>query len=477
METLFIPYQIRENLELYKEFFSKFKNYSVFLLLNGSECIIHHEVMTTLLSIIKNNHIEKFIEDYFAEDDIISYAVYKINASPSGETWDTLIASTHYTPYLSKLLENILVSKNHHLGGIYFLSLEFKTIIDKILKNTLNTKFNNYLQIFVCILNSGGIKLVVKHQGNIISAQTFEYPSDKSDLYIQGVIEQEIENCLISSKAYIDDLALDVCLIFIVNHNLKLLLQSSDFGAKHTIHTIIYEDSDVALNGQEIGGNYQSSQFADELIVKLFNEQKSFPASNKFLKCISKLNIINRWSFKLLITIIMLLISANSIIKIKTLLNYQKVTSLNDKYFTIEEDYNKLKQKYAYIPNLTNLANLYVFESLLQIPVPTPFELLEKFLISSSSNIYIEEVKWYLLDQDNALLSANQNMQSEILLKFITYNMSVEDSIKLLEQQIINYNTEFKDMIVQLTILNAQVVNLSDRVVIPAIIVITKQKG
>ncbi|MCC8398012.1 MAG: hypothetical protein LN569_01670 [Rickettsia endosymbiont of Labidopullus appendiculatus] len=460
--SLFVSAEKQNELDSYKEFFAKFKKYYVFFLLSGSECQLRHELVPVLHSIVKTNPVEKFIEEYFLADYIVGYSVYSINTRPS-EVWNTLIISSPYTPPLSKLLENLLASNTQKFGGVYFLTLELQTIIDKIIKNVENNKYSEYLQIFVCILNTSGIKLVVKHQGNIISIQTFDYPPDKSDLYIQGIIEQEVEDCLISCKNYIDSLAFKVCIILIVDQNLKLLLEQSNFGG----HPVICKSSDI------LGKN---NKFSDSMIVKLFNEQKSFLASNQYLESIAKLNIISSLVFKPLITIMIVLIFTASVIKVKTVGNYKKLDILNSRYFSTEQDYYNVKQSYPYLQNATNLADLYVFESLLQIPAPTPFDSLEKFLTTLPANLHLEEIKWQRLDIDNTLLSSsNQYIQIKMSLKFIANDMLVEEATKLLEQKITNFSEVFSNMDINFTIFTDQILGLSNRVVIPASVIISKK--
>lgn len=460
--NLFVSAEKQNELDSYKEFFAKFKKHYVFFLLSGSECQLRHELVPVLHSIVKTNPVEKFIEEYFPPDYIVGYNVYNINTRPS-EVWNTLIVSSPYTPPLSKLLENLLASNTQKFGGVYFLSLELQTIIDKIIKNVENNKYSEYLQIFVCILNTSGIKLVVKHQGNIISKQTLDYPADKSDSYIQGIIEQEVEDCLISCKNYIDNLALKVCIIFIVDQNLKLLLEQSNFAG----HPVI-----CIVNSGEF-----DNKFSDGMIVKLFNEQKSFLASNQYLESIAKLNLISSLVFKPLITIVIILIFAASVIKVKTIANYKKLDLLNSHYFSTEQDYYNVKQTYPYLQNTTNLADLYVFESLLQMPVPIPFDLLENFLTSLPPDLHLEEIKWQRLDLDNTLSSSNQYIQIEMSLKLIANNMLIEEATKLLEQKIVNFSKIFSNRDINFTIFTEQILDLPNRVVIPTSLIITKKKG
>ncbi|WP_341763729.1 hypothetical protein [Candidatus Tisiphia endosymbiont of Beris chalybata] len=440
----------------------------MFFLLNNSDCKLRHDLVPVLPSIVKTNPVEKFIEEYFSKDNIVGYNVYNVTTKPS-EIWNTLIVSSHYTPFLSTLLDHVLLNTNLKFGGMYFVVLELNIIIDKIINQIDRAQYIEHLQIFVCILQSSGIKLIVKHKGNIISIQTFDYPADKSDSYIQGIIEQEIADCLIESKNYIISLGLKVCIIIIVNEHLKTLLANSKFG-EHEVISV--------TNHTLLGKHYiNSDKFFDPMLVKLFNKHKNYPAYNKDLKIISKLNIFSSFVFKPLLIIIIGLVITLVVVKLKTLENYKKLAILNLHYSSVEQEYYNIKQKYPYIQNATNLADLYIFEALLQIPIPIPFDILENFVRSLPPSLILEGMKWHRLDLNNTLLSPTQYTETTIFLKFITVNTSIEDSIKMLKQQIADYTKIFGNMEISLRIFNDQIVNLSNRVVIPLSLIITKRLG
>jgi hypothetical protein len=515
IDSLFVSSEDQSNIDSYKEFFNKFKKFNISLLLNGSECELHHELVPILGSIVKSKPVKNFIQENFAKDDIVAHYVYDVQTSPS-EVWNTLIASTPYKPNLGKLVEYLLSNKSKKFKGIYFLALEFRVIIDKIIEDTEDGKYTEYLQIFICVLAIEGIKLIVKHRGNIIAIRRFDYPLDKSELYIQGVLEQEVSDCLIASRIYIDNLNLKVCIIFVVDDNLKSLLEKSSFNQ----HQIIYKSSNSLLDdrsisqllyaqGSEEGGQskpieqkvtsptanslanlpvevdfsnisnkkHPNSRFSDYLIIKLFNAQKSFSASNEYLESIHKINLISSLIFKPLIALMIILICGAAIIKIKTLENYKKLAILYSQYLSTEQDYYNSKQQYPYIQNATNLADLYVFEALLQVPTPTPFDLFEKLLTNLSSNFHLEWINWQMVNLDKILLSSGQSIEIAILLKFISNNMSLEDSKKLLEQQVTNLAKILNDMDVKFTIISDQILELHNRVIIPVSVTITNKKG
>ncbi|MCC8417561.1 MAG: hypothetical protein LN588_03505 [Rickettsia endosymbiont of Bryobia graminum] len=468
VDSLFIPIENRDHLNLYNDFFQKFKKFYVFLLLNNSECVLRHELIPVLHSIVKTNPVGKFIEEYFPKDNIVGYNIYNINTTPS-ETWDTLIVSSDYTPYLSKLIDFIVLNSGLQFSGIYFLALELRIIIDKIINKANEGVFSEHFQIFVCILKGSGINLVIKYKNNIITIQRFDYPTDKSDLYIQGMIEQEVSDYLINYKNYIENLNLKVCIIIIADDNFKLLAEHSQFGE----HKLICKSFN-----QILGKTLQDTdKFADSLIIKLFNEQKTHSAYNKNLKTISSLNIFNSLVFKPLNIIIITLIITACIIKVKTLENQHKLTILHSHYSSAEQEYYEVKQRYPYIHKATNLADLYIFESLLQIPISIPFDLLEKFVRGLPDNLFLEGMKWERLDIDSTLISPNPYTKTQIFLKFIIDNTTVEEAMKILKQQI-DYSTKtFGNIDTNVIIFHDQIVNLSNRIVIPLSIIISKNRG
>ncbi|XVN42639.1 MAG: hypothetical protein RCG15_08695 [Candidatus Rickettsia vulgarisii] len=468
VDSLFIPLENRDNLNLYNDFFQRFKKFYVFLLLNNSECTLRHEIIPVLHSIVKTNPVGKFIEEYFPKDNIVGYSIYNINTK-SSETWDTLIVSSDYTPYLSKLIDYIVVDSELQFSGIYFLALELKTIIDKIITKANEGIYTEYFQVFVCILKGSGINLTIKHKNNIIEIQRFDYPADKSELYIQGIIEQEVSDCLINYKNNIENLNLKVCIIIIAEENFKLLVEHSRFGE----HKLICKSYNQLL-GKTFN---EGDKFADPLIIKLFNEQKAHSAYNKNLKLISKLNIFNSLVFKPLNIIIIFLIVTACITKIKTLENCKKLTTLHSHYSSAEQEYYNVKQRYPYIQNTINLADLYIFESLLQTPTSIPFDLLEKFVKELPPSLFLEGIKWGRLDIDSTLLSPNPYTKTEIFLKFIIENTNIEDAMKILKQQIDDSTKIFGSVDINITIFNDQIVNLSNRIVIPLSIIISKNGG
>ncbi|MFY9589344.1 hypothetical protein [Rickettsia endosymbiont of Halotydeus destructor] len=464
-ESLFVPFSDSIDLNLYKSFFHKFKNFDVFFLLDGPDCKMRHDSIPILKSLVKIDPIERFIDGYFNKDDITAHYIYKISTIPS-EIWSTLIMSSPCVPPLSDVVKGVLETRSLNFKGIYFLALEFKAIIDNIIKNTEQNKYTDYFQICVFILEASGIKFIIKYQNNIISTQTFEYPPDKSESYIQGIIEQELTDCLLLYKNYISNLKNEVCIIFIVGNELQILLQQSNFEN----HPMIFVPVNEILNEPAL----ISGKFLDTNISKLFIKYKKFQAVNANLKTIKKLNFVSSLIFKLFTLGMLILLFIAAIIKYQVLKNNKEVLFFSEKYYATTQNYNEIKRKYPYIQNTTNLADLYVIEKLLEMPVILPFELITKL----DSAFKIKEIKWELIDVDNTLLISKRQLGIKILLEFITNNLSLEDSMKNLNNHINDIHNILNqgDIDFIVTISKNSIINISDRIVIPLFIQY-KRKG
>lgn len=65
VDSLFVPLEDQDNLELYKYFFKKYKEFYVFFLYDDKACELKHELVPVLQSVVKVNPVEKFIEEHF----------------------------------------------------------------------------------------------------------------------------------------------------------------------------------------------------------------------------------------------------------------------------------------------------------------------------------------------------------------------------------------------------------------------------
>ncbi len=233
---------------------------------------------------------------------------------------------------LSDIISCIIDNRSLDLKGIYFLTLELKVIINKIVQNIENDKYNDYFQICVYVSQASGIKFIIKHKNNIITIRNLEYPFDKTTGYVQGIIEQEINDCLILFKNYISNLDQRACIILIVDEELKSLLESTNFEER----PVIFIPVDNILNKQTL----EKERFIDTNISRLFLEYKSFPAYNNNLKSIKKLVTIKDLTFKLYSALLIILILVVGIIKYNIKQNYKDINSINEKYYATTQEYD-----------------------------------------------------------------------------------------------------------------------------------------
>ncbi len=404
IDTHFIGLSDQQNFSKYQQYFNKYKNYAIFFLLDNNDCNVKRELIPILQSVVKFNPAEQFINSHIPPADISAYNVYNIS-SVNGEVWNTMICTLPASAPSFTLIEQV-ISSNLNFGGIYFLNLEYQSIIQHILLKTNNLKFNEYLQIFSSITDSGGIKFVIKHKNEIIAIKNTEYPIDKSEIYIQGMIEQQISDYLISFKSYITRFELKVCLIFLLTDSIKTLVSQSNFD-EHPVIILTPPDLIIPVNKRTF-------KFLDNAIIELFAESKSFLALNKSIKSITQLNLLNRIVFKPFIAIVILLIGLLLNIKLNIWQNQNNTLELNTKYYEISNEYTNLKQRYPNISDITNLADLYSLESFLKIPVILPFDSLDNFLQNLDKDVELNKISFSILNTNNIVSSSNIEFKMEL---------------------------------------------------------------
>jgi hypothetical protein len=469
VENSFIAFQENSlDLNAYKSFLDKFRNFNVIFLLDGPECKMRHDLIPLLQSIVKTDSIEQFISGYFNKDDIIAYYIYEVITNPS-EVCSTIIVSTPCVPPLSEMLECTLQNASLNFKGLYFLALELNTLINKIIYNTNNNKYANYFQICVFFLEASGIKFVIKHKNNIIKTSNFDYPTDKSNSYIQGIIEQEINDCLILFKNYISNLNNEVCILFIVDDNFQTLLKHTNLGD----HTAIFIPVDDILKEQ----NLLPNKFIDSHVSQLFLKYKNFLAYNNYLKSIERLNVIGSISLKLFSIVILILLFIAGTIKYHTYVNNNETLFLGKKYYSVSQEYHDVKSKYPYINNTINLADFYVIEKLLEEPVVLPFDLLQKLIIAIGPEFQLQQIKWELTNIDTVLLISKRHLKIKILLKYTTNNVSVNQAIEKLNEHMKNIQQKLGDVAVHFSIFEDKIIDVMGRIVIPLSMHIIDNKG
>jgi hypothetical protein len=177
--------------------------------------------------------------------------------------------------------------------------------------------------------------------------------------------------------------------------------------------------------------------------------------------------------FKPLIISIIIILSILIRISYSTWENKQKIFALHNQSYQLAKEYNSIKKKYPYINDVVNLADFYSFSKLLKLPVPTPFDMFDKFLLNLSPSVLIDKIKWELQDYHN-IVSPQQHLKIYILIKFIDNNVSIEEAKINLDKYINTLKKDFDNFDVHYMSFSHQITNISNCVIIPAAIFMTK---
>lgn len=391
INSIFINSKDEDFQKKYKEFLKKYKSHHIIFLLDDKNCILKHEIMPIISSIIKSNPVENFIQKNYHPEDIVAHNVYEITTQ-NGEIWHTCIASMPFVFPISELL-GYVITNSFKYSGIYFLSLEFETIIERILQKTQNTEFVNHLQIFVTITKSSDIRIVVKYKKNIMDEQIVEYPGDKSDMYVQGTIEQTISDKLIYYKPFIEKLNLQTCIITLSDQELQNLLSTMEFANCKTI----------AITGEEISisENTKIDRFQDNTLLEIFNNFSTHLALNKPLKSITKLSLINGIIFKPLLVIIFGICITLSIIKYKSISLHNETTNYNQRYYKLSEEYRNIQNRHPELKNADDLIELHNIENFINKTVITPFDHIKAIFSYDATNLKIKKMSWKIKNPKN----------------------------------------------------------------------------
>lgn len=456
INSLFLNYQQENLIQACCDFLKNYTHYQVIILLDSPESQQKHDFIPMIQSILKFNPIEKFIGENYKPEDLIAYNVYNIDYT-NGEVWETVIASSEYTPILSQLLE-FVIDKPFYYKGTYFLSLEIETITNAILQKQSGNNLADEFQIFIAITETSHIRIAAKHKKNILDEGTFEIPPDKSEAYIAGIIENVVTDKLLKYKSYINSLDLKVALVLLCSSTLlKIFFETPSLQGCSLIshHNDAQEDlpPEVQLvetqKSQYVDGAYNS--FYDQQLVDIFIKEKSYIATNKFLTSITTLTVINSVIFKPLIITALIIVAMLGNLKYQDMKTGFETYQLNNKYYTISEQYRNIKKKHPEIENINNLTELYNLENILSKPIPTPIKFLLKLLSVNLPNIELESVNWYSRDAESKSSAAIIQLNCESSKKDVNEAKSfIENYIlelkKLFPNEEINFDKTYPDM-------------------------------
>jgi hypothetical protein len=452
-DSIFIDHNNPDKITLYKDFLTKRANFQVVFLLDSEECGLKHEFIPMFQSIIKSNPVEKFLEENYKAEDIIAYNVYNIDHT-NGEVWETTVASAPYSHNINQLVEFVIYN-SFRLGGVYFLSMEFEPIIDKILEQKNLSDCGEDFQIFTVITEASNIRVATKYQKNILDESITEFPSDKSDLYIVGTIEQIITDIVLKYKGYIKTMDSKVCLIFACDPVLYALLAESKLfkdykivnyyadpheGDKVSINPVATIPPDSLPSGEDSPQPHyhnSSSHFQDDTLLELCVHTRKYQALNKLLRSIGKLTIINSIVFKPLFVIVIIIGSVLASFKYRAYTIQTETIELNNKYYLLSEKYRNIQKRHPDVENIANLADLYNFQTILRLVSPTPFKALEEIFSIKRPNIEVVNIVWFAQ-------GANILDKKALIAIDVIYENSKKDK-QLLEQSLNDYVNDMKN--------------------------------
>ena len=460
LSTIFVDYKDQGYLTICCTFLKDYKRFQVLILLDSPECQLKHEFMPMLQSILKFNPVEKFIQDNYKPEDIIAYYVFNVGGdTTNGEIYETIIASSTYTYSINQLLEFIIYN-SFRFNGIYFLSLEFESIIDAILKIKHATDCQKDLQIFVTITEASNIRIVTKYKKNILDELTVDFPSDKSDLYIAGTIEQAISDQILKYKAYMQSLDLKICLIFLCNKTLCKIFEEMPSLQIH--HIVTYSNDSMLVENK-------NKHFQDNSLLELFMENKKHLALNKLLRSITKLIAFNSFMFKPLFLIIIGIIIFLASLKYHSILIHKETIELNDKYYSSSEKYRSMKKRHPEIHDITNLTDLYNLQTMLSIKEPNHFDFLKNLFSINSPNIEVINIHWYA--KDTTLDNKKTFLEFDLL--YINNKKGIEIAKKILDNYVNEIKLIFQEYQVTYVIEYDNVIELPRTLTIPAKITVS----
>jgi hypothetical protein len=391
INSIFIDSTAEDFQRKYRRFLKKYKHYHIVFLLDGKNCELKHEIMPILGSIIKSSPVESFIEKNYAAEDIVAHNVYEITTQ-NGEVWNSCIASMPFIFPVNELLE-FVINNSFKYSGMYFLSLEFETIIDRILQKSQNLECINHLQIFATITKSSDIRIVVKYKRNIMDEQVIEYPRDKSDMYIQGTIEQSISDKLHFYKPFIEKLNLKTCAITLSDRNLQKLLGTLQFDK---CKTIAIASEDICLTTEK-----RSSVFQDNTLIEILNNFNTHLALNKPLKSITQLTLVNNIIFKPILAIMLGICITLATIKYKSVTLYEEMSDYNQEYYTLSEEYRAIQKLHPELKNASDILELHSLETQLSKTNSTPFNHLKNIFAYDNQSLKIKNLSWKIFNPQN----------------------------------------------------------------------------
>jgi hypothetical protein len=377
----------------YHKFLEKYKYHEIFFILDKSDIKLDHADIPISYNLIYQNPITQFIKSNFNPNTLVSSNVYNITYNKQ-EIHHTVFTSTPVPKELHNWLEYISSNK-FELKNIYFLTLNAPQLLNNILENA-NIPNLNSLRLFVTVTKSSSVRIIISDHNNILESHSFTPPADKSNAYIQGIIEQVVFDSLISLKNYIHHNQVTPSLIILASEELKQLLNRSKFNIADVV---ILSEEDLIIRSKP-----RLKNDTDNIILSLLNNNFASPATQKTLDSYKRITKFNNLLSNPCYVIISILIITLLVTQLRIFTQNNQSSSLNEKFYMLSENYRGLKQKYPDIPNLEQIVNFHYATTELSTSQKLPFEDLNNLLKTISGNFILYKIHWELGKDNKSLI-------------------------------------------------------------------------
>jgi hypothetical protein len=449
IDASYISNNINEysSLESLKDFITKYKKARIYIFLDNPEAFIKHVDLTSLESLIPRDVIKNFANKEFKQDALYSYKVLSLEMA-SAEKIQAIFAVTPMNEVISFWLKSIFEDQNFKFGNIYFLPLEAQNIIYNFIKNyTEEEKHKELLradiQIFLFTTKASGIRIITEQNRNILLNTKIKYPIDKSQDFIQGTIEHELNETLLSLKHIVEyDEEVTINLTIVAEEKIASLLKELKFNT----------DSQTIIGLEKINSNKfdriitpELTTYFDVILSNIILKNKFYPATNSELKKLLNLRAFNRFCSKPFLIALLILAIGNIFIKYTISNNEASIANLSRSYFKTLLEYRKLKGYFSNIEHLDQSIEILLLQEKLSLPKAKPFELFYEFMLLQQERVQIDHIKWY-----KNRLNPNLAFTAEIELKYSIKNISRDEFtneltgyFKELKKQFRQYNIDY----------------------------------
>jgi hypothetical protein len=138
----------------------------------------------------------------------------------------------------------------------------------------------------------------------------------------------------------------------------------------------------------------------------------------------------------------------------------------------LSEEYRKIKKKHPEIINVSNLADLYSYETSLKVNHSTPFKDIKDLLALSHPQIDIIRIKWKQVEDAVIVAYSKGIVNIDIDLEY-NGKLDMASGVSMLDVYINQIKTIFQDYDVACIIDQKKIIQLPKKLIIPAHITIS----